>query len=129
MKKRREYDKTDIETMQAALKALPKKERTQERLTAPDVVKIMRAEIRAALARGYTLDEIVQALNDRGNFDLKVPTVRRYLTDVLKTKKKGKSNAIFGRFGNKNLGESLGSSVGNTGDVSRAVELPSAEDL
>ena len=129
MKKRREYDQTDIAKMQAALKALPKKERTQERLTAPDVVKVMRAEIRAALARGYTLDEIVQALNDRGNFDLKVPTVRRYLADVSKTKKKGKSSAISGRFGNKSLGESTRSFVGNAGDVSRAVELPSAEDL
>jgi len=130
MPKRRDYDRSDIAKMREALKALPKKEREKQSFTVPDLVKEMRAEIRAATARGYTLDEVITALNSKGNFDLKTPTIKRYMTDA--TKKKT-TRALSGKFLGKNLGNKSGtiqtSSEETVRKKPRAVVLPSADDL
>jgi hypothetical protein len=126
MPKRRDYDRSDIAKMREALKALPKKEREKQRFTVPDLVKEMRAEIRAATARGYTLDEVITALNSNGNFDLKTPTIKRYMAD---TTKKKTVRAISGKFFETKQGSSETKSEETIRKKSRAIDLPSSADL
>jgi len=126
MPKRRDYDRSDVAKMKETLKALPKKEREKQRFTVPDLVKEMRTEIRAATARGYTLDEVITALNSKGNFDLKTPTIKRYMTDA--TKKKT-VRAISGKFFETKQGSSETKSEEIIRKKSRAVDLPSSTDL
>lgn len=59
---------------------LPKKPRKQKTtdLVAADLVRTLRKEIRGAMARGYTVEEIVQAAKSQG-FGLSTPTLKKYL--------------------------------------------------
>jgi HD superfamily phosphohydrolase len=130
MPKRRDYDRSDIAKMQAALKALPKKEREKQRFTVPDLVREMRMEIRAALGRGYTLDEVIIALNSQGTFDLKTPTIKRYIAGA---KKKKVVSTISGKFSERKSASKEGALKTISGETvrkkSRAVDLPSSADL
>jgi hypothetical protein len=126
MPKRRDYDRSDIIKMQDALKALPKKEREKKRFTVPDVVKEMRMEIRAALGRGYTLDEVITALNSHGAFDLKMPTIKRYISDA---KRKKTVSSISGKFSEKKSEDMQPVLKETVRKKSRAVDLPSSADL
>jgi hypothetical protein len=126
MPKRRDYNRSDITKMQALLKALPKKEREKKRFAVPDVVKEMRMEIRAALGRGYTLDEVITALNSQGNFDLKTPTIKRYISGA---KRKKIVSSISGKFSEKKGEERRPVLKEDIRKKSRAVDLPSSADL
>jgi hypothetical protein len=126
MPKYRAYDSAEIATIRETIKALPKKERALARVTMPDLVKQMRGEIRAAVARGYTLDEVITALNSAGNFDLKTPTVKRYLND---TPRKRTTGARSGRFLGRKNGETATQETESGRKSASAVELPSAADL
>jgi len=130
MPKRRDYDRSDIAKMQAALKALPKKERAKQRFTVPHLVREMGMEIRAALGRGYTLDEVITALNAQGTFDLKTPTIKRYIAGA---KKKKMVSTISGKFSGKksekNNDVPKTVSAETIRKKSRAVDLPSSADL
>ncbi len=78
MPKQQIFTTADVERAKATLAALPRKPKAKpEHLLMTELIKHMRAEIRAALNRGYSLDDIVAALNERG-FDLKTPTLKRY---------------------------------------------------
>ena len=78
MPKQQTFTVADVQRAKATLAALPRKPKAQpEHLLMNELVKRMRAEIRAALNRGYSLDDIVTALNAQG-FDLKTPTLKRY---------------------------------------------------
>ena len=77
---RKTYTATDVQTLGEHLRALPKKERIEPTaLAAADVVRKLRAEIRLAMRRGYTADEIVAAAKAKG-VDLTTPTLRKYLS-------------------------------------------------
>jgi signal recognition particle GTPase len=126
MPKRRDYDRSDITKMQAVLKSLPKKERDKKRFAVPDIVKKMRMEIRAALGRGYTLDEVITALNSQGNFDLKTPTIKRYISGA---KRKKTVSSISGKFSERKSEESQPVSKETARKKSSAVSLPYPDDL
>jgi signal recognition particle GTPase len=126
MPKRRDYDRSDITKMQAVLKSLPKKEREKKRFAVPDIVKEMRMEIRAALGRGYTLDEVITALNSQGAFDLKTPTIKRYISGA---KRKKTVSSISGKFSEKKSEEVQPILKDSARKKSSAVSLPSSDDL
>lgn len=78
MPKQQTFTVADVQRAKATLAALPRKPKAKpEHLLMNELVKHMRTEIRAALNRGYSLDDIVTALNAQG-FDLKTPTLKRY---------------------------------------------------
>lgn len=78
MPKQQTFTVADVQRAKATLAALPRKPKAKpEHLLMTELIKHMRAEIRAALNRGYSLDDIVAALNAQG-FDLKTPTLKRY---------------------------------------------------
>jgi glutaredoxin-related protein len=126
MPKRRDYDRSDITKMQDVLKALPKKEREKKRFAVPDVVKEMRMEIRAALGRGYTLDEVITAINSQGTFYLKTPTIKRYISGA---KRKKTVSSISGKFSEKKSEEEQPVLKETIRKKSSAVSLPSSDDL
>ena len=126
MPKSRDYDQQEIAVMRETLKALPKKQREKTRFSTAETVKTMRAEIRAAITRGYTLDEVITALNNAGTFDLKTPTIKRYMTDAPRRRT---ASAISGTFKGRKNGNGETIKTEPVREKQRAVELPSSEEL
>ncbi|NNM93697.1 MAG: hypothetical protein HKL92_10180 [Candidatus Eremiobacteraeota bacterium] len=77
---KQKYSLEKVQTFGDYLGKLPKKSREKKTtdLGAADLVRTLRKEIRAAMARGYTVEEIVQAAKGQG-FDLSTPTLKKYL--------------------------------------------------
>lgn len=84
--KRKTYTVEQAQAFAQTLAALPQKPKdaTMKRdLVAAEVVRITRKEIRAALAKGYSFEEIVSAAKTEG-FDLGTPTLKKYLRTATK---------------------------------------------
>jgi len=78
MAKQQAFTPQDVDRAKAILKGLPSKPKEKaSHLVMPEFTKEIRTEIRAAMRRGYSLDDIVSALN-KDSFDLKTPTLKRY---------------------------------------------------
>ncbi|PRE45465.1 hypothetical protein [Burkholderia multivorans] len=60
------YAKSQWEAFGRALDALPEKPDTERGVTVRDAMKEMRARVRAAQARGYTLEQIAEAAKSHG---------------------------------------------------------------
>lgn len=81
--RRQQFDQSAVERMISVVNGLPKKpKQKRDNLGLPQAIKAARSAIRAAIARGYTLEEVVAALNSDGKFDLKLGTVKRYVYGV-----------------------------------------------
>ena len=66
----RSVEPARIEAAKSRLRALPEKPRAPRTLSLSQAIGQMKNEVRAALKRGYTFDEIAQALRVRGARDL-----------------------------------------------------------
>jgi len=84
--KRKTYTVEQVQAFARTLTALPQKPKSaviKRDLVAADVVRITRKEIRAALTKGYSFEEIVSAAKTEG-FDLGTPTLKKYLRTATK---------------------------------------------
>jgi hypothetical protein len=118
---KRGFDDAELAKMKTVLKSLPKKEREKKRLSTSELVKAIRGDIRAAMARGYTLDEVITALNNEGSFDLKMMSIKRYMTE---TQKKRTTSTIAGKFSGNKSEDALQEKKRVV-----AVDLPAADEL
>lgn len=77
---KRTYTLDSVQKLGAHLAKLPPKPRESktENLGAADLVRTIRKEIRAAMSRGYTMEDIVSAAKSMG-FDLSTPTLKKYI--------------------------------------------------
>ena len=64
--KQRTYDKATRERVENLLDALPEKPKSERALTTKELVTELKGKIRAAQARGYTLEEIAQHFQQAG---------------------------------------------------------------
>jgi len=68
-----------IEAAKSRLRALPEKPKAPKTLSIAEAIRQIKNEVRAALKRGYTFDEIAQALKEDG-IDVGTPTLKSYLS-------------------------------------------------
>jgi hypothetical protein len=68
-----------IEAARSRLRALPEKPRTPKAFSIAEAIRQIKTEVRAALKRGYTFDEIAQALKEDG-IDVGTPTLKSYVS-------------------------------------------------
>ncbi len=64
--KQRTYDKTTRERVEKLLDELPEKPKSERALTTRELVAELKSKIRAAQAKGYTLEEIAQHFQQAG---------------------------------------------------------------
>jgi hypothetical protein len=77
---KRTYTLENVQKLGEHLAKLPPKPRAPktDNLGAADLVRTIRKEIRTAMGRGYTMEDIVSAAKSMG-FDLSTPTLKKYL--------------------------------------------------
>jgi len=68
-----------IEAAKSRLRALPEKPKAPKALSIAEAIRQIKNEVRAALKRGYTFDEIAQALKEDG-IDVGTPTLKSYVS-------------------------------------------------
>ena len=93
--KRKTYSVEQVQALTKRLTALPQKPKSEivkRDLVAAEVVRLARKEIRTALAKGYSLEEIVNAAKTEG-FDLGTPTLKKYLRTPTKPTAKRRTAA------------------------------------
>lgn len=71
----RVYTKSQWEAFACALDALPEKPEAEHAVTVRDAMKDMRARVRAAQAKGYTLEQIAEQAKPHG-IDITAGTIR-----------------------------------------------------
>lgn len=64
--KQKTFDQETRKKIEATLDSLPEKPKTERALTTKELVTELRGKIRAAQAKGYTLDEIVELFKRDG---------------------------------------------------------------
>jgi len=67
-----------IEAAKTRLRQLPEKPRTPRAVPLSQAIREIKAEVQAALKRGYTFDEIAQSLKEDG-IDIGTPTLKSYV--------------------------------------------------
>ncbi len=67
-----------IEAAKKRLRGLPEKPKVPRALPLSEAIRQMKVEVQAALKRGYTFDEIAQALKEDG-IDVGTPTLKSYV--------------------------------------------------
>ncbi|MDT8835817.1 hypothetical protein ParKJ_00130 [Paraburkholderia fungorum] len=77
----RVYTKSQWEAFARALDALPEKPEAEHGVTVRDAMKDMRARVRAAQAKGYTLEQIAEQAKPHG-IDITAGTIRYALRTV-----------------------------------------------
>lgn len=99
------YTRAEWDEFFRELEALPEKPRNEQRVTVSDAMKEKRAQIAATQAKGYTLEEIVQAAERKG-IDVSIGAVKYALyrpapadanSDVTDTRGKGRAQPSSGR--------------------------------
>ena len=75
----REVDPDRIEAAKTRLRALPEKPKAPRTYSLSQAIGQIKNEVRAALKRGYTFDEIAQALKEDG-IDVGTPTLKSYVS-------------------------------------------------
>jgi hypothetical protein len=85
-----------IEAAKSRLRALPEKPKASKALSIAEAIRQIKNEVRAALKRGYTFDEIAQALKEDG-IDIGTPTLKSYVSrgNKKRTPAKTASNALL----------------------------------
>jgi len=68
-----------IEAAKSRLRALPEKPKAPKAFSIAEAIRQIKNEVRAALKRGYTFDEIAQALKEDG-IDVGTPTLKSYVS-------------------------------------------------
>jgi hypothetical protein len=68
-----------IEAAKSRLRALPEKPKASKAFSMAEAIRQIKNEVRAALKRGYTFDEIAQALKEDG-IDVGTPTLKSYVS-------------------------------------------------
>ena len=91
MSPRAKHSKEKLANISNKLDALPEVE-TSETLSNYQSIEHLRKSIKAAMKKGYTLEQIVEVLKEDG-IDLKAQTLRNYLTKSGAKDKKTGSNA------------------------------------
>ena len=77
------------EVMENAIKAiseLPEKPKAEPEMTTKEVINGMKSEIKAAMAKGYSTEEILALIKDAG-VDIGMTTLRSVMTKPRKAKK------------------------------------------
>jgi len=105
-----------IEAAKSRLRALPEKPKAPKTLSIAEAIRQIKNEVRAALKRGYTFDEIAQALKEDG-IDVGTPTLKSYVSRSNKKRPPAKtaSNAIP---------KTITTNEPRTRTGSKAVEMP-----
>ena len=75
----REVEPDRIEAAKTRLRALPEKPKAPRTYSLSQAIGQIKNEVRAALKRGYTFDEIAQALKEDG-IDVGTPTLKSYVS-------------------------------------------------
>ncbi len=91
----RAVERERIEAAKSRLRALPEKPKAPKAFSIAEAIRQIKNEVRAALKRGYTFDEIAQALKEDG-IDVGTPTLKSYVSRGNKKRTPGKTapNAI-----------------------------------
>ncbi len=84
------YTLEKIEAIANKLRAMPPVEKKKQEHSKIETVKMLRSEIAAMQKRGYSLDQVSEALRGEG-LDILTPTLKNYLQRV-KAKAKGTSS-------------------------------------
>ncbi len=83
------YTLEKIETIAQKLRAMPPVEKKKQEHSKIETVKMLRSEIAAMQKRGYSLEQVSEALRGEG-LDILTPTLKNYLQRVkAKAKAKG----------------------------------------
>lgn len=67
-----------ISAAKTRLKGLPEKPKEPKAVPLSEAIRQIKSEVQAALKRGYTFDEITQALKEDG-IDIGTPTLKSYM--------------------------------------------------
>ncbi len=67
-----------LEAAKTRLRSLPEKPKTPKPVSLSEAIRQIKTEVQAALKRGYTFDEIAQALKEDG-IDVGTPTLKSYV--------------------------------------------------
>ncbi len=65
------------------LTSLPEKQNTEKKLAAKDIITSLKAEIRSAQSKGYTIEEIVQYFQ-QGGVDIGLTTLKSTIRELTK---------------------------------------------
>ena len=79
------YTTEQLEQIAAKLQAMPPVEKKKEH-SKQEAVKILKKEIVALQKRGYTLEQVADALRGEG-FEISTPTLKSYLQRTKRTRK------------------------------------------
>ncbi len=92
--KKTTFTASDVDKGKKFLSQLPKveKPKAQRKMYVADLIADLRTEIRAAVRRGHTLEEIVDGLNRTHGWDLRVASVRSYLNRRKRTATKNNAS-------------------------------------
>lgn len=75
---KQKYTQEQIDGLAEKLRAMPPVERKKQEHSKQEAVRLLRKEIEAMQKRGYTLDDISEALRG-GGLDITTPTLKNYL--------------------------------------------------
>lgn len=104
----RVYTKSQWEAFARALDALPEKPEAEHGVTVRDAMKDMRARVRAAQAKGYTLEQIAEQAQPHG-IDITAGTIRYALRATRKGS--GVANSARPSSGAHTAGQAGGAAV------------------
>jgi hypothetical protein len=104
----RVYTKSQWEAFACALDALPEKPEAEHGVTVRDAMKDMRARVRAAQAKGYTLEQIAEQAKPHG-IDITAGTIRYALRAA--GKGSGAGNGTRPSPGGRSAGQAGGAAV------------------
>lgn len=80
------YTTDKLETIAAKLRTMPPVEKKKQEHSKQEAIKVLSKEIGAMQKRGYTLDQIAEALRSEGLL-IATPTLKSYLQRAKPTKK------------------------------------------
>ncbi len=93
--KGKRFNQEARDTLAASLAGLPEKPKVKE-FTAAELVRSLKSEIKAAQAKGYTLEEIIEHFKSK-NVDVGISTLK---TETRAAKRaKGKNDAVLASAG------------------------------